>query len=175
MPLTVRFTYRSVLLSLPLLRSQVYSLHAHLYSCPASRFICTTFLDPTNSHQYTICVFLFLAYFALYDRLRSIHISTNYPIVFLFMAELSNIYHRILLSHETLLPTETVTPKLFLPLPAQGWTPHCPYNPVDTTTDEAKFCWGFSQSLFLDNILFKPHFDYEFVYFYCFNYLLQEV
>ena len=61
---------------------------------------------------------------------------------------LSNIYNGILLSHETLLPTETLTPRLSLPLPAQGWAPNRSHSPFDTTADEAKFCWGFSQSPF---------------------------
>ena len=34
-----------------------------------------------------IFVFLFLIYFTLYDRLWSIHITTNDPISFLFMSE----------------------------------------------------------------------------------------
>ena len=48
----------------------VHSLCLHLYSCPANRFICAIFLDSTYIRQYTIFVFLFLAYFTLYDRLQ---------------------------------------------------------------------------------------------------------
>ena len=46
----------------------ISALHLRLCSCPTNSFICTIFLDFTYIHQYMIFVFLFLAYFTLYDR-----------------------------------------------------------------------------------------------------------
>ena len=40
-----------------------------------------------------VFVFLFLTYFTLYDRLRSIHLTTNNSVSFLFMAELYSTAH----------------------------------------------------------------------------------
>ena len=49
---------------------QVRSLRLGLYSCPATRFISTVFLDSIYVCQHTVFVFLFLTYFTLYNRLQ---------------------------------------------------------------------------------------------------------
>ena len=55
----------------PSLCPQVHSLHLHIYSCPAPRFIGTIFffLDSIYMCQHMVFVFL-LTYFTLYDRLQ---------------------------------------------------------------------------------------------------------
>ena len=58
-------------LPLPRLCPQVRSLRLGLYSCPATRFISTVFLDSIYVRQHTVFVFLFLTYFTLYDRLQA--------------------------------------------------------------------------------------------------------
>ena len=80
--LAICFTFGSVYMSMPLTHfvpaypspspcPQVHSLHLHLYSCPAPRFIRTFFfLDSIYMCQHTVFVFLFLTYFILYDRLQ---------------------------------------------------------------------------------------------------------
>ena len=66
---------------------QVCSLHSCLYSCPANRFVCTIFSGfCIHVLIYDIC--FSLSDFSLYDRLRFIHISTNDPVSFLFMANI---------------------------------------------------------------------------------------
>ena len=80
-PLAICFTFGSVYMSMPLSHfvpayaspspcPQVHSLHLCLYSCPATRFISTVFLDSIYVHQHPVFVFLFLTYFILYDRLQ---------------------------------------------------------------------------------------------------------
>ena len=81
-PLAIYFTFGSVYMSMTLSHfvlaypspspyPQVHSLHLCLYSCPAPRFIRTTFfLDPIHMCQHTVFVFLFLIYFTLCDRLQ---------------------------------------------------------------------------------------------------------
>ena len=64
----------------------VCSLHLCLYFCLANRFICTIFLDSTYMRQYMIFVFLWLTSLCMTVS-RSIHVSTNDPVSFLFMAE----------------------------------------------------------------------------------------
>ena len=54
---------------------QVCSLHLHLYSCPANRFIQTIFLDSTYMHHYMIFDSLFLTSLCITDS-RSIHLPT---------------------------------------------------------------------------------------------------
>ena len=49
---------------------QVRSLRLRLYSCPATRFITSTFLNSIYMCQHTVFVFLFLTYFTLYDRFQ---------------------------------------------------------------------------------------------------------
>ena len=71
----------------PLPSPHVHSLHLYLYFCPSNRFICTIFLDSTYIHQYMILVFHFLTYFTCMTDSRSICISTNDPVSFLFIAE----------------------------------------------------------------------------------------
>ena len=53
----------------PLLTSTCLSLRLCLSFCPANWLICTIFLDSIYMHWYTIFVFLFPAFFTLYDRL----------------------------------------------------------------------------------------------------------
>ena len=65
---------------LPLVSIHLFSMHVSLFF--ANRFICTIFLDSTCMHQYTIFGFLFLTYFTLYDRLWSIHVSTDGIVLF---------------------------------------------------------------------------------------------
>ena len=86
-PLAIYFTFGSVYMSMtlshfapaypsPSLYPQVHSLHLYLYSCPAPRFFRTIFfyflffLDSVYMCQHTVFVFLFLAYFTLYDTLQ---------------------------------------------------------------------------------------------------------
>ena len=79
-PLAIHFTFGSVYMSMLLSHfvlaspcppcPQVRSLHLHLYSCPATRFLSTVFLDSIYMSQCTVFVFLFLTYFTLYDRLQ---------------------------------------------------------------------------------------------------------
>ena len=85
-PLAIYFTFGNVCMSMPLSHfaqaypspspcPQVHSLHLHLYSCPAPRFIrrilfVCLFLDSIYMCQHTVFVFLFLTYFTLYDRLQ---------------------------------------------------------------------------------------------------------
>ena len=79
-PLAIHFifgnVYMSVLLShfIPASPSplcpQARSLRLRLYSCLATRFISTVFLDSIYVCQHMVFVFLFLTYFSLYDRLQ---------------------------------------------------------------------------------------------------------
>ena len=79
-PLAIYFTFGSVYMSVLLSHDvpaspsppcpQVRSQCLHLYSCPATRFISTIFLDSTYMCQHKVFVFLFLTYFTLYDRLQ---------------------------------------------------------------------------------------------------------
>ena len=46
------------------------SLHLCLFCCLAYRVIVTIFLNSIYMHQYTVLVFVFLAYFTLYNRLQ---------------------------------------------------------------------------------------------------------
>ena len=70
---TLGSVYTSILLFqfVPLLLPlcpQVHSVHLHLCSCHAKRFISTIFLDSIYMHLYTIFVFLFLTYFTLWMK-----------------------------------------------------------------------------------------------------------
>ena len=79
-PLAIYFTFGRIYKSMPLSHfvpaypshspcPQVHSLRLRLYSCPAPRFFRTIFfLDSIYMCQHTVFVFLFLTYFALYDR-----------------------------------------------------------------------------------------------------------
>ena len=66
----------------------VDSLCLHLYSCPADRFFCTIFLDSIY-----ICVNIWYLFFSFWltslwmTDSGFIHITTNDPIYFLFMAK----------------------------------------------------------------------------------------
>ena len=64
----------------------VCSLHLHLYSCPANKFICTSFLDSTHVNIWYLFFSFWLPPLCMTDS-RSIHISANDPISFLFIAE----------------------------------------------------------------------------------------
>ena len=84
-PLAVHFAhggvYTAVVLSqfvplLPPLSPQVPSLRLRLYSCPADRFLSTTFQDSLGTHYSTTFVSLFLTYFTLYNSSRFIHLTT---------------------------------------------------------------------------------------------------
>ena len=93
-PLAIYYTFGSVYMSMPLSHfipaypshspcPQVHSLHLCLYICPAPRFFRTIFFFFRFLYmcQHTVFVFLFLTYS------RSIHLTTNNSILFLFMAE----------------------------------------------------------------------------------------
>ena len=54
------------------LSPKVCSLHLCLLCCPTCRIVSTIFLNSTYMCQYTVFVFLFLAYFILYNRLQVI-------------------------------------------------------------------------------------------------------
>ena len=81
-PLVIHFTFGSVYMSVLLSHfipasppppcPQVRSLPLCLYSCPATRFISSIFLDSMYMRQHMVFVFLFPTYFTLYDRL-SVH------------------------------------------------------------------------------------------------------
>ena len=75
---------------------QVRSLRLRLYSCSATRFISTVFLDSIYVRWHTVFVFLFLTYFTLTD-FRSIHLTTNNSISFLFYGWV--IFHCIYMCH----------------------------------------------------------------------------
>ena len=47
---------------------QIHSLHLHLTSVPANRFINTIFLDSIYMCENTVFIFLFLTHFTLYNR-----------------------------------------------------------------------------------------------------------
>ena len=49
----------------------VHSLHLHLCTCPANRFICTIFLDSTYMREYTIFVSLYNWTFVPFDHPHS--------------------------------------------------------------------------------------------------------
>ena len=49
---------------------KVCSIHLCLFFCPAYRVIVTIFLNAIYMHQYTVLVFIFLAYFTLYNGLQ---------------------------------------------------------------------------------------------------------
>ena len=104
-PLASYFTLGSVNMSMPLSHivpaypspspcPQVHSLRLRrdvengLYSCPAPRFFRTIFffLDSIYMCQHMVFVFLFLTSLCKTDP-RSIHLTTDNPISFLFMAE----------------------------------------------------------------------------------------
>ena len=56
---------------LPLLQSpKDCSIHLCLFCCLAYKVIVTIFLNSIYMHYYTVLVFLFLAYFTLYNRLQ---------------------------------------------------------------------------------------------------------
>ena len=96
-PLAIYFTFGSVYMSMPLSHfvpgylspspcPQVRSLHLRLYSCPAPRFFRNIFfLDSIYMCQHTVFGFLFLTSLCMTDS-RSIHLTTNNSISFLFMA-----------------------------------------------------------------------------------------
>ena len=71
--------------TLPCACLHVHSLCLHLYSCPANRFICVIFLDSIYV-ALTYHVFHYLTLLCVTDT-RSIYITTDEPILFLFMAE----------------------------------------------------------------------------------------
>ena len=86
-PLAIHFAFSSVYMSMPLSHfvpaypspspcHQVHSLCLHLYSCPATRFFSTIFLDSIYLHQHTVFGFLFLTSLCMTDS-RSIHLITN--------------------------------------------------------------------------------------------------
>ena len=99
-PLAIYFTFGTVYMSMPLshfapaypsqsLCPQVHSLCLRLYSCPAPGFFRTIFfffLDSIYMCQHTVFVFLFLTSLCMMDS-RSIHLTTNNSISFLFMGE----------------------------------------------------------------------------------------
>ena len=67
------FQYSSFRSSLPRLLPQspkISSLHLCLFFCLVYRVIVTIFLNSIYTHQYTVLVFFFLAYFTLYNRLQ---------------------------------------------------------------------------------------------------------
>ena len=105
-PLAIYFTFGSVYMSMPLshfvpaypspsLCPQVHSLCLCLYSCPAPRFFRTLFffLDSIYMCQHTVFVFLSLTDFTRMTVSRSIHLTTNNSILFLFMAEYYSIVY----------------------------------------------------------------------------------
>ena len=49
---------------------KVCSLHLCLFFCLTYRIIVTIFLSSIYMHQYTVLMFFFLTYFALYNRLQ---------------------------------------------------------------------------------------------------------
>ena len=100
-PLAIYFTFGSVYMSMPLSHfvpgypsaspcPQVYSLRLCLYSCPAPRFIRTFFFFFQIPY---ICVSMWYLFFSFcltslcMTDSRSIHLTTNNSISFLFMAE----------------------------------------------------------------------------------------
>ena len=100
--LAIYFTFGSVYMSMTLSHPvtshpspspcpQVHSLHLRLYACPASRFFITIYIFFFFFQIPYICVsiwyFLFLTYFICMTDSRSIHVTTNNSISFLFMAE----------------------------------------------------------------------------------------
>ena len=66
----------------------VHSLHLRLYFCPGPRFFRTIsfFSDSIYMCEHMVFVFQFFTYFTLYDS-KSIHLTTNNSILFLFMVE----------------------------------------------------------------------------------------
>ena len=71
-----------------------FLLHVHMsilyvcvYSCPANRLIFTNFLDSTYMHYTVWYFFSFWCTTLCVTDSRSIHVSTNDPILFLYMAE----------------------------------------------------------------------------------------
>ena len=99
-PLAIYFTFGSVYMSMPLSHfvpaypshspyPQVHSLSLRFYSCPAPRFFRTIFFFFQIPY---ICVsiwvfFLFLTSLCMTDS-RSIHLTTNNSVSFLFMANI---------------------------------------------------------------------------------------
>ena len=100
-PLAIYFTFGSVYMSMPLSHfvpaylspspcPQVHSLHLCLYSCPAPRFFRTFFFFRFHIYvlAYGICFSLSdLLHSEVMTDYRSIHLTTNNSISFLFMAE----------------------------------------------------------------------------------------
>ena len=84
------------LLTFPPWYPYICSLHLCLYFCLVNWFICTIFLDSTCMCYYMIFVFLFLTSLSMTVS-RSIHVSTNDPILFLFNGWV--IFHCIYVSH----------------------------------------------------------------------------
>ena len=89
-PRAICFTFGSVYMSMllshfipaypsPSLCPQVHSLHLHLYSCPAPRFIRTIFffLDSIYTCQYTVFVFLFISFSSLIAVARTSRTMLN--------------------------------------------------------------------------------------------------
>ena len=68
----------------PQLCVHTFVLYVCFYFCFAVKSICIIFLDSTRKRYYTILVFLFLAYFTLYDNLCVSAVGT---VSFLLMAE----------------------------------------------------------------------------------------
>ena len=54
-----------------LLRLKVCSLHLCLSSCSECKVVCTVFLNSIYMCKYTVCVFIFLTYFTVYNRLQA--------------------------------------------------------------------------------------------------------
>ena len=102
-PLATYITFGSVYMSMSLSHyvpgypspspcPQVHYLHLRLYSCPTPRYFRTIvfcfvfFLDSIYMCQHTVFVFLFLTSLCMTVS-RSIYLTTNNSISFLFMAE----------------------------------------------------------------------------------------
>ena len=97
-PLAIYFTFGSVYMSMPLSHFVPASPPPHrvlksiLYVCVFIPVLPLGSSEPFFFQIPYICVaygiFLFLTYFTLYDRLWSIHLTTNNSISFLFMANI---------------------------------------------------------------------------------------
>ena len=68
----------------PILGVHKFVLYVCVCSYFANKVMCTIFLDSTDECSYTVFVFLFLTYFTLMSVSRSLHISANGTISFLF-------------------------------------------------------------------------------------------